>query len=507
MNHEDAFLRSISEDADDVAPRLVFADWLDDNGDPQWARFIRVQCRLAKLGEDDPERQRLAYEAESLLPEMLARLTDRKHPRYAAKLATWLKEQRPAFERGFVARLSTTPRRFLDRADELMKVAPIQHLNLNNAAPTWGELLASPHLPRIRSLTFNRQRLSDAGISDLIDCPGVAGLTSLDLTRNRFRIEGATALANCPHLSKLERLVLGSNRIHDRGPEALANSPHLSNLKQLDLADCLVGPRGATALANSPHLGKLERLDLSYNHVADAGARALADSAALANLTWLDVTQSGIEVEGRRALLGTVGLKRLTTLCLDADGDRFWEIMPADHLRGRLDLRTRISSILSADWRNSPLLAGCAALAIHSAYYAAAPPDETAAELTSSPATAGLRALDLTGFDLTDKGILAVARSTGLTSLRRLTLSHHRLRKEGLGAFLKAPLVRQLTHLELMLWGNSIDFSNLFGGVDGVKLLLEADGLDHLTCLRVAGVKAAGRQALRERFGWRVAFE
>src|SRR4051794_30932426 len=145
MNHEDAFLRSISDEADDDAPRLIFADWLDENGDPQRARFIRVQCRLATLGEDDPERQRLQCEADSLLPEMLARLTDRKNPRYAAKLATWLKEQKPAFERGFVARLSTTPRRFLDRADELMKVAPIQHLNLNNAAPTWGELLASPH--------------------------------------------------------------------------------------------------------------------------------------------------------------------------------------------------------------------------------------------------------------------------------------------------------------------------------------------------------------------------
>src|SRR2546430_6250597 len=101
MNHEDAFLRSICEDADDDAPRLIFADWLDENGDPQRARFIRVQCRLAKLGEDDPERQRLAFEADSLLPEMQARLTDRKHPPYAARVGAWLEEQKPAFERGF----------------------------------------------------------------------------------------------------------------------------------------------------------------------------------------------------------------------------------------------------------------------------------------------------------------------------------------------------------------------------------------------------------------------
>ena len=43
-----AFIHSIREAPDDDAPRLVYADWLEDNGDPQRAEFIRVQCELAR---------------------------------------------------------------------------------------------------------------------------------------------------------------------------------------------------------------------------------------------------------------------------------------------------------------------------------------------------------------------------------------------------------------------------------------------------------------------------
>jgi uncharacterized protein (TIGR02996 family) len=48
MTHGDAFLRAIFEAPDDDAPRLVYADWLEENGDPFRAEFIRVQCELAR---------------------------------------------------------------------------------------------------------------------------------------------------------------------------------------------------------------------------------------------------------------------------------------------------------------------------------------------------------------------------------------------------------------------------------------------------------------------------
>ena len=38
------FLAAISANLDDDTPRLVFADWLQENGDEPRAEFIRIQC-------------------------------------------------------------------------------------------------------------------------------------------------------------------------------------------------------------------------------------------------------------------------------------------------------------------------------------------------------------------------------------------------------------------------------------------------------------------------------
>src|SRR4051812_12096220 len=48
LTHE-AFLADIVENPADPAPRLVFADWLDQNREPGRAGPIRLQCRLAPL--------------------------------------------------------------------------------------------------------------------------------------------------------------------------------------------------------------------------------------------------------------------------------------------------------------------------------------------------------------------------------------------------------------------------------------------------------------------------
>src|SRR4051812_45143988 len=62
----DAFLRAIRDNPDD-AHRLVYADWLDEQGDADRAEFIRLQCRLARLGPDDPARDALEARERALL--------------------------------------------------------------------------------------------------------------------------------------------------------------------------------------------------------------------------------------------------------------------------------------------------------------------------------------------------------------------------------------------------------------------------------------------------------
>jgi uncharacterized protein (TIGR02996 family) len=41
------FLESIRDNLDDDGVRLIYADWLEEHGDPARAEFIRVQSELA----------------------------------------------------------------------------------------------------------------------------------------------------------------------------------------------------------------------------------------------------------------------------------------------------------------------------------------------------------------------------------------------------------------------------------------------------------------------------
>ena len=42
----DAFIADIAAHPEDMDRRLIFADWLEDHGDPERAEFIRVQCEM-----------------------------------------------------------------------------------------------------------------------------------------------------------------------------------------------------------------------------------------------------------------------------------------------------------------------------------------------------------------------------------------------------------------------------------------------------------------------------
>ena len=50
MTTEDALFRAILDNPDDDDVRLIYADWLDDQGDSARAEFIRVQIELASGG-------------------------------------------------------------------------------------------------------------------------------------------------------------------------------------------------------------------------------------------------------------------------------------------------------------------------------------------------------------------------------------------------------------------------------------------------------------------------
>src|SRR4051812_6279613 len=56
MVKNDDFLRALSTHPDDDGVRLVYADWLEENGNPERAEFIRAQIELNRYDPEDPAR-------------------------------------------------------------------------------------------------------------------------------------------------------------------------------------------------------------------------------------------------------------------------------------------------------------------------------------------------------------------------------------------------------------------------------------------------------------------
>ena len=48
MIDEASFVEEIRRSPDDITPRLIYADFLEDNGDPR-GEFIRIQCQLSEM--------------------------------------------------------------------------------------------------------------------------------------------------------------------------------------------------------------------------------------------------------------------------------------------------------------------------------------------------------------------------------------------------------------------------------------------------------------------------
>src|SRR5262245_3313032 len=61
-----ALYQAVLDAPDDDGPRLAYADWLEKHRHPERARFIRLQCRQARLSRIDPAYHRLEDEIATL---------------------------------------------------------------------------------------------------------------------------------------------------------------------------------------------------------------------------------------------------------------------------------------------------------------------------------------------------------------------------------------------------------------------------------------------------------
>jgi len=170
-----AMRRAILAQPDDDGPRLLYADWLDEQGDSALsarAAFIRLQCRLARATLSPAERSRLRAEARAL---------------YAAHAPTWLGALARAvdyrqFERGFLAYVELTGKRLQRWAEALSRVGPISVLRVSPPANTEAgrESVANAAIWRwIGALEITSGPHLLAFLRKLADSPHLAGLRTI----------------------------------------------------------------------------------------------------------------------------------------------------------------------------------------------------------------------------------------------------------------------------------------------------------------------------------------
>lgn len=178
MDDGEALIRAIRAARDDDTPRLVYADWLDEHGDPARAEFVRLQCWLSAHPESHPKWEANWYREQELI---------RDHGlRWLAPLAGYFRYTTPEFNRGFVTSFYASDiSEFVSVLPELIRVTATDRLKIlrtsDEDVPVLGGYEAIEH---IRELVTNADvhGLSEGGLAQLVRLPHLQDLRRLDLS-------------------------------------------------------------------------------------------------------------------------------------------------------------------------------------------------------------------------------------------------------------------------------------------------------------------------------------
>src|SRR5262245_41972442 len=158
---EEGLLRDVLDHPDDDGVRLIYADWLEDNGEPDRAEFIRLQIELARMDGEAPRRPTLVARERALLRAHQAEWT-----RGLKGIVTGF-----TFERGVVAWVDLPARRFLERGGQLFDLAPVEGVRLESLGDSARKLAASPLLGRLTGLRLQSLSSDVREVAVLLDTP------------------------------------------------------------------------------------------------------------------------------------------------------------------------------------------------------------------------------------------------------------------------------------------------------------------------------------------------
>jgi uncharacterized protein (TIGR02996 family) len=461
VSDDPTFLKAILAAPEDDALRLVYADWLQENGQPERAEFIRAECEMAAL-HDGPHGVPDRWESPRFweLWERARELSDRHAATWFADL---FKAHRGEMEthRGFPHHVALTARKFIDRGDELFRAAPtIEDVFINRLGPNMRALARTPALKHVRKLTFFETPVWEAEAQHLAASPYLGNLRELHIgfTDTAIGPVGAIALARAKSLRQLQKLDIGNHAIYDAGAEALLTSDRFAGLTDVHFGNNGLTRRTLVALSNATHL-KLKSLNLMYNHMSGLDLAELC-APHLAELEQLSLLGNDIRHAATNLARApfTANMRELSLASCDMGDDA-------------------LAVVLGAAWPQLTelLLWGNALFG-----------SRAAAALTENRSLAKLESLSLARCAIgpTQARVLGQA---SLPALRNLNADNNPLGAKGVRALLAGPLVRPVRTLHL-------DETDL--GDDGAEVLARSSAVANVRWLPLGQNRITNRGAL-----------
>jgi uncharacterized protein (TIGR02996 family) len=284
-----ALLAAIIAHPDEDTPRLVYADWLDEQGgesNAARAELIRLQIAVASKGPPNTFSAVGLRGIEGLTPAEIALIRrfgdaepapDGWRFDLPAHEGAWYgNENSPdRFERGFLwwARFTDVPV-FLAVAPELFVAAPITCVRFDKLTPaSVRKLSASPYLRHVRQWDDRVAKRTDDMLVALAGSEHLVNLREINwdgpARGTKTTGVGVRALVTASAARAFKRMQFQMCDIGDMGLEAIASSPACAKLEFLHVWGNRFGPAGISALAAAPSRLTLGTLDLGSTHLTD----------------------------------------------------------------------------------------------------------------------------------------------------------------------------------------------------------------------------------------------
>lgn len=392
MSEQDAFFKEILANPADREVRLVFADWLEENGDPR-GELIRLQIQLEEMKPSDRgygtvrKKERALFKEHSLFGRLPNRVSD------------W------EFRAGFIEKIELTLTAFLKHAGEIFEHNPVQHAVLKAKSAKLEKIAQVPELSRLRSLELRSNHLGNAGLRTLLESPHLTNLESLTVYSNGITNEGVAQLARNPNLSGLTELKIAWNHIDDAATELLLDSPVFGKFTSLRL-DGNFTDHTLRLLSGTERFGSLRSLTLQNFFGYEDEDVNLADGYAFDPRSMASFSEAGLRAFGASV-----------------------SESPLEELGFRRNLRPGFARALA----DSPRLASLTHLDLG---WCDVQDDDV---VLIARHLRNVEELHLEGNAISNRGANALSESPILENLRKLYLTGNRIGPQGVDAMLDSP--------------------------------------------------------------------